>query len=309
MRFVAYGLTIESEIHFQNLPTGILSPEVTMRVAKIKKPPCAADAVRACALTVDGVRIYWRGVGTFHIRCGNEIAVDPEPGVEEAVVRLFLIGPALAILLHQRGVLVLHASVVRIGQQAVGFMGEKGWGKSTTAAALNAKGHALIADDILAITLGADGIAMVQSGPPHFKLWPEAAVASFGDDPYRLAPVHSQIEKRERFANTGFIKEALPLRHLYILDRGGPRPESIPMAPAAALLACVRHNYLSKIMISLGDQDKNFIQSAQLVQRVSASSLRRPKNLGALGEIAKLIEQDVAGYREMALTSTGDSTL
>jgi hypothetical protein len=300
MRFLAYGLTIQSEIGFPGLPGSARDPLVTIRRARVEKPACDANARRACALSEGGLRIYWRGVGTFHIRHGNEILIEPEPGVEEALVRLFLIGPALGILLHQRGVLVLHASVVSIGGHVVGFMGEKGWGKSTTAAALNAKGHALVADDILAIIFGTDGTPMVQPGPPHFKLWPEAAAASFGDDPNQLKPLHSQVEKRERPANTRFMKEPLPLRQLYVLDRG-TRLESIPMAPTAALLACVRHNYLANIVKVLGGQDKNFLQCAQLVRRVSVSSLKRPKDLGALEEIAQLVEQDVADNQEPVL--------
>ena len=136
--------------------------------------------------------------------------------------------------MHQRGLLVLHASVVSFDGVAVGFLGERGWGKSTTAAALNARGHALVADDILAIQTGSDGVPMAQPGPPHFKLWPEAAAASFGDDPDQLKRLHSQVEKRTRFA-TNALRKPLPLSHLYVLDRG-EELEVVPVAPAEALV-------------------------------------------------------------------------
>jgi hypothetical protein len=291
MQFRAYGLSVESEIEFPGLPVSIRDPDVTVYIARVEQPACEAHAPRACALMTDGLRIYWRGVGTFYIRNGNEILLDPSPGVEEAILRLFLVGPALGILLHQRGLLVLHASVVNVRGQVIGFMGEKGWGKSTTAAALNARGHPLVADDILAISFGPGGIPMVQPGPPHFKLWPEAAAASFGDNPDRLAQIHSQIDKRERSANSS-IKEPLPLRHLYLLDRGA-RLESVPLPLPEALLVCVRHNYLANIISLLGRQDKNFQQTVKLVRCLTISALKRPKDLGALADIAQLVEREV----------------
>ena len=299
MQFTAYGLTIESEIHVADLAPGCGRPEVTVRLARLEKPQCAPDAPKASVIYDGAFCIFWRDVGTFFIRQGREILVDPEPGAEAALVQLYLLGPALAILLHQRGLLVLHASVVSINGYVVGFMGEKGWGKSTTAAALNARGHPLVADDILAIATGNDAVSMVQPGPAHFKLWPEAAMASFGDDPSRLARLHSQIEKRARLADTPFLNGPVPLRRLYVLG-GGSQLESVPMPPPAALLALVQHSYLSGLMKSLNGLDANFRQCAAIARSVVVSSLRRPKDLGALRDIARLVE-DEAG-REQELT-------
>jgi hypothetical protein len=67
-----------------------------------------------------------------------------------------------------------------------------------------------------------------------------------------------------------------------------------------ALMALVRHTYLSGIMKSLGGLDKNFWQCAQLAHYVSVSSLKRPKDLGTLGDIVQLVEQDVARYQGMS---------
>lgn len=294
MRFVAYGLTIESEFPIPGLSACIDEPQVIIRKATLEQPAWDGYSPRSFTSMLGGLRIYWPAAGTFQICHGNEILVDPRPDVEEAAMRLFLMGPAFGILLHQRGVLLLHASVVSVGSQVVGFMGEKGWGKSTTAAALNARGHPLVADDMLAITPGPDGSPMVHAGPPQFKLWPQAAVASFGDDPGRLKPLHSQIDKRERAANSKFVWEPLLLRHLYLLDRGTV-VESIPLPPAEAMLACVRHTYLSNIMNIVGGRDKNFLQCSRLVKCVTVSLLKRPQNLNALSEIARIVELDVIG--------------
>jgi len=283
------------------MPLSEMPPEAIIRLCPVDRTFEKPETGSRFAITPDGFCVHWCGAGTFLVRKGCEIMVEPEAGVEESIIRLILLGSVLAILLHQRGVLVLHASVVSIHGYAVGFMGEKGWGKSTTAAAFNAKGHALVTDDILAVILGRDGTLMVQPGPPHFKLWPEAAVASFGDDPETLMRLHSRIEKRERSATIRHIGEPLPLRRLYVLDRG-EQLESIPMTPTAALLALVRHSYLCRIMKSLGSMERNFWQCAQLAEQVPVSSLKRPKDLGALGSIVELVKQDIGAIEREAET-------
>jgi hypothetical protein len=193
-------------------------------------------------------------------------------------------------LLHQRGFLVLHASVVSIDGVVVGFLGEKGWGKSTMAAALNARGHALVADDVLAV-LPSAGVPMVQPGLPHFKLWPEAVAASFGGDPSKLARVHSKIEKRIREADSDVGWAPVPLQRLYVLDRGATL-ESIPMTQPAALMALVRHSYLSRYMSSLDGAKDNFLQCSRLIRSMPVHRLQRPSNLRALDEIVRLVESE-----------------
>ena len=44
-------------------------------------------------------------VGRYRIEAGNRITVESEPGVPERNVRLFLLGSAFGVLLHQRGLL------------------------------------------------------------------------------------------------------------------------------------------------------------------------------------------------------------
>ncbi len=88
-----------------------------------------------------GVCIYRPNVGSFAVRAGREIVIDPLPCVDERALRLTLLGPALALLLHQRDLFVLASSAVRVQAEdggdgdfyGVAFLGYSGAGKSTTA--------------------------------------------------------------------------------------------------------------------------------------------------------------------------------
>ena len=70
----------------------------------------------------------------YAITAGSRIIVDAAPEVPARNVRLFLLGSAMGMLIHQRGLLPLHANAVEIDGRAVAFMGRSGAGKSTLAA-------------------------------------------------------------------------------------------------------------------------------------------------------------------------------
>ena len=55
----------------------------------------------------------------------------------------------MALLLYQRGFLVLHGSSIKINNGAIAFLGYRGNGKSTTAINLYKKNYPIVTDDIL----------------------------------------------------------------------------------------------------------------------------------------------------------------
>jgi len=77
-----------------------------------------------------------------------------------------------------------------------------------------------------------NGEAMVQPGLPHFKLWPEAVAASFGDDA-TACPAAFQGRQTNRPASVGVKQKPAPLSRLYVLDQGTAL-ESVSMSPSAA---------------------------------------------------------------------------
>ncbi|MGI4730626.1 MAG: hypothetical protein ACRYFW_02615 [Janthinobacterium lividum] len=70
-------------------------------------PGVAADRRRFWMDVPDVARIL--------VWSGREIVVDPAPRADDAAIRAFLLGSAMGALLHQRGLLPLHASAVAMG--------------------------------------------------------------------------------------------------------------------------------------------------------------------------------------------------
>ena len=225
------------------------------------------------------------------VRDGHEIVVDPAPGAEERTLRLFILGPALALLLHQRGRLILHASAVEIDGDAVAFLGGPRWGKSTTAGALHVRGHPLVADDVVAVQPDTNA-PVVFPGFPRLKLWPEAA-RSLGDDPEALPQLHPRFAKRDRPATEGFVHDLLPLRRVYVLAEDSHQAIQ-PLSPQEALIELVRHSFVAGWLASTGAAASHFRQCSNLVNQVLVCRLERPRSLAELPDLARLIERDVA---------------
>ena len=307
--YAAYGFTLRSELALPELDVGASAPDVVLRLGTVGRRPLELDAQGdgVWATTGEACRSV-KNVGTCLVRWGREIVVDPAPGVDERVLRLSILGPAFALLLHQRGCFVLHASAVQCGDGAIAFTGGSGWGKSTLAGAFHARGSALLADDLTALRIGT-GCSTVLPGFPQLKLWPEAA-ASLGRVPAALSQLHPEFDKRACGARQGFSHRPLPLRRIYLLAEG-PDLVIAPLRPQEALIALMPHWYGFRFgdrLLQVGDAAvRHFRQCAALANSVSVHRLTRPRQLGALGDVVDLVEEELAQERESAVTlrSTG----
>ena len=114
------------------------------------------------------------GIARFLLIRGCEIVVDVNPLADLQDVAAFLTGAVFGILLHQRSCVVLQASAVSVNGKAVLFCGPSGAGKSTLAAALTQHGYCLLADEVCAIELKCDGLALAQPDGNLIKLWADA---------------------------------------------------------------------------------------------------------------------------------------
>ena len=75
--------------------------------------------------------------------------------------------------------MILHASAVAVGGDAIALLGGLGRGKSTMAAALHVRAHQMVADDLTAIQMDS-AYPTVLPAFAQFKLWPDA-VTALGD--------------------------------------------------------------------------------------------------------------------------------
>jgi hypothetical protein len=131
-------------------------------------------------LQIDGegtCRLEIPTAATFLVRAGRDIVVAPliDPGSIE--IRNFILGPVLGLLAHQRNLVPLSAAAVCIDGIAVAFAGPSRSGKSTLAAALARRGHAVLADDICVVDMTVRGTPSVLPSSSRLRLWEDTFAA------------------------------------------------------------------------------------------------------------------------------------
>ena len=303
--YSAYGLRIRSALSLPEMAPGVASDggsgDVTVRLGPVQPLPTQRDnSGFGFWATRDEACHLLEKVGAFLVRGGREIVIDPAPGVEERLLRLSLLGPALALILHQRGLLVIHASVVARGDRAVAFLGKNGWGKSTIAAALHTKGYDLVTDDVAAVRFDADGPHVFPSFP-QMKLWPEAATL-LGSSLDSLPILHPDFDKRGWRAERGFSSAPRRLERVYALA-SGPAPAIEAMEPREACFELLGHWYGHRFgggLLQNGAAARHLQQCATLANQVSTHRLVRSGGSATLLHLADLVDEDLRGLRSDA---------
>jgi hypothetical protein len=294
MMYVAYGLNMQSCFYLPELPVSTGRRQVCVRHGIVEHSGASLDDTpRGGWVSSSQAWYVMKHAGAFLVSGGEDILVEPFPGASAQFMRLSLLGPAMALLLRQRGEFVLHAGSVGINGAAVAFLGGHGWGKSTLVATLHARGHEFICEDVAGLSFYRGQIQVIPSFP-QFKLWPDAA-ERLGWSPADLPQVHPYSQKRLIQFRDGFSEDRKPLRRLYVL-RVGTHVHVERARPVEGLEEILKHWYGArfgpKFLRSL-DRPELFRRAAELVRTVPVRVLRRPATLHEDPDLAEAIEREI----------------
>jgi hypothetical protein len=270
------------EIHFGSLPRTETENSGSTEIVTYTSSTLLENGEPALRIwqTANGALLrmeYFDGVRFWLDREGKTIwALWPDTlTIEDAVT--YLLGPVLGFLLRLRGVTCLHASAVAFGNCAVAFAGSEGAGKSTTAAALARRGHAVISDDIVAIT-ERDGGFFTRPAYPYLSLWPDSVNILYGPD--KIFPRFSpNWEKRQLLLADNrlqFEEHPLPLAAIFLLGERSPdasAPFVETLLPRESLVSLVTNSYATNVL----DKDmraREFELLGRLVAAVPVWQLR-----------------------------------
>lgn len=309
--YTAYGLSIRSFLPMPEFMPAIAPPDVTFRLASIRAPEppprfAAGTGYRAVSQTVDGVLLHWSTIGSFLVSGGDDIAVCPVDGADDGLLRLVLSGPALAVLLAQRGDAVFHAGAVvdPSARAGVAIVARSGVGKSTMITALHNAGFYLLADDVLCIrasSADAGGHPNAVPGFPHAKLWGESAHALLSDAA-SLVPLSPQTGKLARPITERFADAPARLYAAFVLA-DAPEIAVRPLTGHAAVGALLPHWYgacLDGQLMGILGRERHLREVTALAASVRVYELARPRVMARLPEVVSqvraVLERD--GCRE-----------
>jgi hypothetical protein len=302
--YAIFGGCLRSDVPIPELPAiDCCAPDWTFRRVEAPVGPSeflgeervdASVRVR-CSRLNNGIRLEFDDTGVFDVSAGGQdIAWTPGPAPTE-LVRADLLGGVLSVALYLQGLLVLHGSGVGIDGTAVGFVANKGGGKSTLATALCAAGGTLITDDALPVHVG-----------PPATAWPSMpAVRLLQDSATQLrhARGHTHPQTNKYHVNE-LPQDQVELRRLPIgaIYELAPVPAT-PGVPAvtreritgpAAVSTLLRHHKPGNV-IGGADSIGLFMRTTDIVRTVPVYRLNVTRDFERLPEVTAQIHAWHAG--------------
>ena len=294
-RYRTYGLCVHSELRLPELePDDSDQADVTVRLHPAR--PLGEAIQPAFQFGPEVQQLTWPVVGSFRITGDHTIDIEPGPEASEQLLHLPLLGPITALVLHLRGFLVLHGSAIRIGDRCAIFLGDKGAGKSTTAAALLAAGHQLMTDDLAAIDFSLRGEPRVSPGFPQIKLDKDLPRGVALDRALILPEPIAEFPKRLQRLTDPFSHRPLAPTRIYVLERG-EKAEATPLPAPQALTSLMRFAYVTRFATRHRSDEEAALmlrQTAMLSRTAQVCRLEMPTGLESLPDAVRFIEQDLA---------------
>lgn len=310
--YKAFGLEIASEIELPGMIGNRLwggDPDVRIILGEVDQSLVTGAEVEGANYLVSGddVYLWWDDIGKVRISRGELVTVEPVSDLEstdELNLIPFILGPVMALMLHQRGFLVLHGSAVNVSHgtvqsndlpSAVAFLGHRGNGKSTTAIHLYVEGYPLVADDILAIKFNPEGKPVVYPGYPHVRLSDEA-YHQVRDRTDILTPIRTLAGKVFCDASYQFSPEPVHLERIYVIekipkDEGGSTGISV-LKSQENLIDLIRHSVANRIFQHTTQQE-NLLNCARLVNNVQVKRLELVHSFEDIQDLVSAIEADL----------------
>ena len=216
---------------------------------------------------------------------------------------VYLLGQVLSFTLLARGSDPLHGTIVAVDGMAVAFMGDCGYGKSTLAAALLARGYRVITDDLAALEM-RKGRWVVHPGIPRIKLFPSVARKLLGPNPDGADMIHGISKQVLPLGPSQSVRRVLPLEAIYVLSdpaparspRGAERVTIERLSGPKAFLEVIRAAF-NLIVLERGRYANQFAFATRLIARVPLRRLTYPRAFSVLPAVCDTLLADLAAHK------------
>lgn len=299
----AFGHTFSSEIRLPELrrPDERSDESQAVRIRRgsvARRPDASFDAETGIRERYEADTTYLShpDVGRIRISDGTTITVDAVTNPNPEQLRQFVLGPAVRIVMHQRGHLVVHGSAVEIDGEGIVFVGESGAGKSTLAAACYDAGYGVLADDIV-VPQRSNGDVVVPPAFPHLKLDRAAAGVVDGANIDTKAPVDRSYHE----TGNESPKLSVPLGRIYLVEPvtnddpvgADHRAGTIePVSPGEGTHALLQETFSTYGVDDVRAAATHLERCSELSSEVPIRRLRRPDGLETLSDVVQTIADD-----------------
>lgn len=229
------------------------------------------------------------GVCRLHVTDGRSVVVEAGVEVPERDVRLFLIGSALGTIVHQRGLIPLHISMVRTPFGNIAFTGPSGAGKSTIAAALQKYcGWPILCDDVSVFDPRQEP-STLHAGVRSNKLWQDA-IEGLALTERRMTRDLSRHDKFHLVLEDAPEVSTPLFRFLFEL-RWGEAVKIEELSASNRFRLLMNAVYRPYIRAALGTVPEVQHAALSLAPKIRAFSLDRPRMLSELESLASQVAE------------------
>jgi hypothetical protein len=276
--YLAYGLHVKSQVPV----TGFLeasgqAADVTISIGQV--PKHLPETVNRGVLFESNSHeflLHIEKVASFHVLNGNEVRIQPDPTGNPDDISAFISGTVFGALMHQRGMLPVHASTVLWQDKCIVFSGNSGSGKSTLAASFILSGARLLADDISVIGVEKER-PEVKPAFPMMRMWQDS-LHHLGISNEKLKAVRAGLQKYY-FPVNNFVDSPRPIDHFFILSSHN-RDEIITRSVIGVdkFKILKRHTYLFRGIRDTVQQQQHFVLVNRLAVSVPVTLVTRPNS-------------------------------
>lgn len=274
--YLIFGYRVRSAFELDAYACAFDEPEIIVENGQIS---CFNEELEEVgfyfSLDEDLIAFSVTDVGTFEIRNGDRITVEPLKNARFQDLSLFILGSAFGFLMHQKKVYPLHGSTVDLGDRCLTLVGHSGAGKTSLASGFVEKGYKLLSDDVSRIE-SIDTVHYVHPSYPSQKIWKDGAhhLALQYDPENRVMHQLDKfyINSRERFSDrrkplVGIIE---------IVPSDVHTPVLIQLEKPAVLNTLITHSYLQELIGGKTDVGAHLRFCSKLCESIPVYRIMRP---------------------------------
>lgn len=237
---------------------------------------------------------YVEGVGTYYIKDGQTITVEPYTDIADQYIKTFILGSGFGLLLIQRNILAIHGGTVVIDGKAIICTGDTGAGKSTLTSALILRGHSFLADDVSAINVNKE--ISVYPAFPQQKLCGDA-IEKLGYDKVNFARIDEGRDKYAIPSKANFIDKPVKLSAIFeLVESGDIQSVQIEKLKGSEKMNTVLKNvYRGYINEVVGLDREYFKKCLKLTKDIEVYRITRPKAAFTVNEQMEQIKEVLDG--------------
>jgi hypothetical protein len=295
-----FGFNIKSDIAFPELlPKEFDNADINILTKAVPQQLEGEQVIKKVNVSMNLTEYLHKvpNIADYYVANGNEICIQPQPDADEKSIRLFLLSNAMAAILHQRGMIPLHASAVYHDDGIILFCGRSGAGKSTTATALQQKGYTVFSDDVCVLDNNADNELVALPSYPMIKLWEDSFIKIGLGEANKDLKIRPEMNKYARFYHDEFSIAAQKIKRVFILETGNliDTIEIKKLGPIAAFKTLQQNTYRHVQMNGMKKRDIHFAMMSKLAGQVSVYKIDRPILGNTIEDLITIVESNLAG--------------